>query len=275
MNAAAPLPSAARGPATPPPRARARWIGFQTIVLREFGRILRIWGQTIVPSVVTAALYFLIFGSLIGRRVGQMDGIDYMQFIAPGLIMMSVITNAYANVSSSFFGAKFQRFLEEIMVSPQPDWIIVAGYVGGGVLRGLLVGGAVTVVALFFTHLPVHHLGVIVAAVLLTAVIFSLAGFINGVFARNFDQVNWIPTFVLTPLTYLGGVFYSINLLPEWARTLSFANPVLHMVNAFRYGFLDRSDVALGWAFGIMTLAAAVLFAVALWLMRRGTGLKD
>jgi ABC-2 type transport system permease protein len=275
MNAAAPLPSAARGPATPPPRARARWIGFQTIVLREFGRILRIWGQTIVPSVVTAALYFLIFGSLIGRRVGQMDGIDYMQFIAPGLIMMSVITNAYANVSSSFFGAKFQRFLEEIMVSPQPDWIIVAGYVGGGVLRGLLVGGAVTVVALFFTHLPVHHLGAIVAAVLLTAVIFSLAGFINGVFARNFDQVNWIPTFILTPLTYLGGVFYSINLLPEWARTLSFANPVLHMVNAFRYGFLDRSDVALGWAFGIMTLAAAVLFAVALWLMRRGTGLKD
>ena len=275
MNAAAPVPSAARGPATPPPRARTRWIGFQTIVLREFGRILRIWGQTIVPSVVTAALYFLIFGSLIGRRVGQMDGIDYMQFIAPGLIMMSVITNAYANVSSSFFGAKFQRFLEEIMVSPQPDWIIVAGYVGGGVLRGLLVGGAVTVVALFFTHLPVHHLGAIVAAVLLTAVIFSLAGFINGVFARNFDQVNWIPTFILTPLTYLGGVFYSINLLPEWARALSFANPVLHMVNAFRYGFLDRSDVALGWAFGIMTLAAAVLFAVALWLMRRGTGLKD
>jgi ABC-2 type transport system permease protein len=275
MNAAAPLPSAARGPATPPPRARTRWIGFQTIVLREFGRILRIWGQTIVPSVVTAALYFLIFGSLIGSRVGQMDGIDYMQFIAPGLIMMSVITNAYANVSSSFFGAKFQRFLEEIMVSPQPDWIIVAGYVGGGVLRGLLVGGAVTVVALLFTHLPVHHLGAIVAAVLLTAVIFSLAGFINGVFARNFDQVNWIPTFVLTPLTYLGGVFYSINLLPEWARALSFANPVLHMVNAFRYGFLDRSDVALGWAFGIMTLAAAVLFAVALWLMRRGTGLKD
>ena len=275
MNAAAPLPSAARGPAMPPPRARTRWIGFQTIVLREFGRILRIWGQTIVPSVVTAALYFLIFGSLIGSRVGQMDGIDYRQFIAPGLIMMSVITNAYANVSSSFFGAKFQRFLEEIMVSPQPDWIIVAGYVGGGVLRGLLVGGAVTVVALFFTHLPVHHLGVIVAAVLLTAVIFSLAGFINGVFARNFDQVNWIPTFVLTPLTYLGGVFYSINLLPEWARAMSFANPVLHMVNAFRYGFLDRSDVALGWAFGIMTLAAAVLFAVALWLMRRGTGLKD
>jgi ABC-2 type transport system permease protein len=275
MSAPASVPAAVGGPEARPSRARRRWVGFQTIVLREFGRILRIWGQTIVPSAVTAALYFVIFGSLIGRRVGQMDGIDYMQYIAPGLIMMAVITNAYANVSSSFFGAKFQRYLEEIMVSPQPDWIIVAGYVGGGVLRGLLVGGAVAGVALLFTQLPVHHLGAIVVAVLLTAVIFSLAGFINGVFARNFDQVNWIPTFILTPLTYFGGVFYSINLLPDWARTLSFANPVLHMVNAFRYGFLDRSDVALGWAFGVMTLAAAALFAVALWLMRRGTGLKD
>ena len=254
---------------------RARWIGFKTIVLREFGRILRIWGQTIVPSAVTAALYFVIFGSLIGSRIGQMDGVDYMQYIAPGLIMMAVITNAYANVSSSFFGAKFQRFLEEISVSPQPNWIIVAGYVGGGVLRGLLVGLAVTVISLIFTHLPVHHLLVTLVAVLLTAVVFSLAGFINGVFAKNFDQVNWIPTFILTPLTYFGGVFYSINLLPEWARTLSFANPVLHMVNAFRYGFLGRSDVHVGLAFGIMALAALALFGVALWLMERGTGLRD
>ncbi|MFM2109776.1 MAG: ABC transporter permease [Gammaproteobacteria bacterium] len=255
--------------------AGVRWVGFQTIVLREFGRILRIWGQTIVPSAVTAALYFVIFGSLIGRRIGQMDGVDYMQYIAPGLIMMAVITNAYANVSSSFFGAKFQRFLEEISVSPQPNWIIVAGYVGGGVLRGLLVGLAVTVISLIFTHLPVHHLLVTLVAVLLTAVVFSLAGFINGVFAKNFDQVNWIPTFILTPLTYFGGVFYSINLLPEWARTLSFANPVLHMVNAFRYGFLGRSDVHVGLAFGIMALAALALFGVALWLMERGTGLRD
>lgn len=189
--------------------ARARWIGFQTIILREFGRILRIWGQTIVPSAVTAALYFVIFGTLIGRRIGQMDGVDYMQYIAPGLIMMAVITNAYANVSSSFFGAKFQRFLEEISVSPMPDWLVVLGYVGGGVLRGLLVGLAVTIISLVFTHLPVHHVLVIFAAVLLTAVVFSLAGFINGVFAKNFDQVNWIPTFILTPLTYFGGVFYS------------------------------------------------------------------
>ncbi len=255
--------------------ASVRWVGFQTIVLREFGRILRIWGQTIVPSAVTAALYFVIFGSLIGRRIGQMDGVDYMQYIAPGLIMMAVITNAYANVSSSFFGAKFQRFLEEISVSPQPNWIIIAGYVGGGVLRGLLVGLAVTVISLVFTYLPVHHLLVTLVAVLLTAMVFSLAGFINGVFAKNFDQVNWIPTFILTPLTYFGGVFYSINLLPEWARALSFANPVLYMVNAFRYGFLGRSDVHVGLAFGIMTLAALALFGIALWLMERGTGLRD
>lgn len=255
--------------------ARARWIGFQTIILREFGRILRIWGQTIVPSAVTAALYFVIFGTLIGRRIGQMDGVDYMQFIAPGLIMMAVITNAYANVSSSFFGAKFQRFLEEISVSPMPDWLVVLGYVSGGVLRGLLVGLAVTIISLVFTHLPVHHVLVIFAAVLLTAVVFSLAGFINGVFAKNFDQVNWIPTFILTPLTYFGGVFYSINLLPPWAQSLSHANPVLHMVNAFRYGFLGRSDVDVVLAFAIMLGAALILFAVALTLMRRGTGLRD
>jgi ABC-2 type transport system permease protein len=255
--------------------ARARWIGFQTIILREFGRILRIWGQTIVPSAVTAALYFVIFGTLIGRRIGQMDGVDYMQYIAPGLIMMAVITNAYANVSSSFFGAKFQRFLEEISVSPMPDWLVVLGYVGGGVLRGLLVGLAVTIISLVFTHLPVHHVLVILAAVLLTAVVFSLAGFINGVFAKNFDQVNWIPTFILTPLTYFGGVFYSINLLPPWAQSLSYANPVLHMVNAFRYGFLGRSDVNIVLAFAIMLGAAVILFGVALTLMRRGTGLRD
>ena len=255
--------------------ARARWIGFQTIILRECGRILRIWGQTIVPSAVTAALYFVIFGTLIGRRIGQMGGVDYMQYIAPGLIMMAVITNAYANVSSSFFGAKFQRFLEEISVSPLPDWLVVLGYVGGGVLRGLLVGLVVTIISLVFTHLPVHHVLVIVAAVVLTAVVFSLAGFINGVFAKNFDQVNWIPTFILTPLTYFGGVFYSINLLPPWAQSLSHANPVLHMVNAFRYGFLGRSDVDVVLAFAIMVGAAVALFGIALTLMRRGTGLRD
>ena len=256
-------------------RASVRWIGFKTIVMREMGRILRIWGQTIVPSAVTATLYFVIFGSLIGRRVGTMGGVDYMQYIAPGLIMMSVITNAYANVSSSFFGAKFQRFLEEISVSPQPNWVIVFGYVGGGVLRGLLVGAVVTVVSLLFTHLSIHHLLATLAAAFLTAMVFSLAGFINGVFAKNFDQVNWIPTFILTPLTYFGSVFYSIDLLPDWARAASFVNPVLHMVSAFRYGFLGTADVHVGVAFSIMTLAVVVLFSIALTLMNRGTGLRD
>jgi ABC-2 type transport system permease protein len=266
----------AAGAAAPPHAVgRARWIGFRTIIVREYGRIIRIWGQTIVPSAVTATLYFVIFGSLIGRRVGQMGGFDYMQYIAPGLIMMSVITNSYANVVSSFFGAKFQRFLEEITVSPLPNWVIVAGYVGGGMVRGLLVGAVVTVVSLLFTHLAVHHWFAILAAVLLTSAIFALGGFINAVFAKNFDQVNWIPTFVLTPLTYFGGVFYSISLLPVWAQKVSVANPVLHMVNAFRYGFLGTSDVNVGLAFGIMALAAAVLFFIAVELMNRGIGMRD
>lgn len=255
--------------------ARARWIGFSTILRREFGRIVRIWGQTLVPSAVTAALYFVIFGSLIGKRVGQMGGFDYMQYIAPGLIMMSVITNAYGNVVSSFFGAKFQRFLEEISVSPLPNWLVVLGFVGGGVLRGLLVGAIVTAVSLFFTQLSVHHILIIVAAVLLTATVFALGGFINAVFAKNFDQVNWIPTFVLTPLTYFGGVFYSVSLLPEWAQKLSLANPILHMVNAFRYGFLGVSDVDVRFAFLIMIAAAALLFMVAVGLMNRGTGMRE
>jgi ABC-2 type transport system permease protein len=252
-----------------------RWIGFRTIVIREYGRIMRIWGQTLVPSAVTATLYFVIFGSLIGRRVGQMDGIPYMQYIAPGLIMMSVITNSYANVVSSFFGAKFGKHVEELLVSPLPNWIIVSGYVAGGLTRGLMVAIVVTAVSLFFTQLAIHHVFIITAAVLLTAIVFSLGGFINAVFAKNFDQVNWIPTFILTPLTYFGGVFYSVSLLPEWAQKLSLANPILHMVNAFRYGFLGVSDVSIGTAFTIMILSAVVLFALALYLMNRGTGMRE
>jgi ABC-2 type transport system permease protein len=198
-----------------------------------------------------------------------------MQYIAPGLIMMAVITNSYANVVSSFFGAKFQRFLEEISVSPLPNWVVVAGYVGGGMLRGLLVGAVVTVVSLLFTQLQIHHSFAILAAVLLTSAIFALGGFINAVFAKSFDHVNWIPTFILTPLTYFGGVFYSISLLPEWAQKVSVVNPVLHMVNAFRYGFLGTSDVNVGLAFGIMSLAAVAMFAVAVELMNRGIGMRE
>jgi len=258
-----------------PSIGRVRWIGFRTIIIREYGRIVRIWGQTLVPSAVTATLYFVIFGSLIGRRVGQMGGFDYMQYIAPGLIMMSVITNSYGNVVASFFGAKFGKHIEELLVSPLPSWVILSGYICGGLVRGMMVGLVVTVVSLIFAGLHVHHLGIVVAAVILTSIIFSLGGFINAVFARNFDQVNWIPTFVLTPLTYFGGVFYSVNMLPDWARALSHVNPILHMVNAFRYGFLGVSDVDVTLAFVIMLVLAAGLYAVALRLMEKGVGIRE
>ncbi|HEY6484135.1 MAG TPA: ABC transporter permease [Steroidobacteraceae bacterium] len=253
----------------------ARWIGYKTIVIREYGRIIRIWGQTIVPSVVTATLYFVIFGSLIGRRVGAMGGYDYMQYIAPGLIMQSVITNSYANVVSSFFGAKFGKHVEEMLVSPLPNWIIVGGYATGGLLRGLLVGLAVTIVSLAFAHLHVHHVLIILAAVVLTSVTFSLGGFLNALFAKNFDQVNFIPTFILTPLTYFGGVFYSVSLLPQWAQRLSYVNPVLYMVNAFRYGFLGASDVNIRLAFMLMIAASLALFTTAVVLMDRGSGTRE
>jgi len=255
--------------------ARLRWVGFTTIVRREFGRIVRIWGQTIVPPAITATLYFVIFGTLIGRRIGQMDGFDYMQYIAPGLIMMSVITNSFGNVVSSFFGAKFGKHVEELLVSPLPNWLIVLGYVCGGVLRGLLVGSLVTAVALFFTHLPVQHPLLILATVVLTSVVFSLGGFFNAIFAKNFEQISWFPTFVLTPLTYLGGVFYSVSLLPGWAERMSYANPILYMVNAFRYGFLGTSDVDITRALVVTILAAAARFTVVVTLMNRGTGIRE
>jgi ABC-2 type transport system permease protein len=254
---------------------RARRVGFATIVIREFSRIMRIWGQTLVPPVITATLYFIIFGNLIGGRIGQMGGFTYLQYIAPGLIMMSVITNSYGNVVSSFFGAKFGRHIEELLVSPLPNWLIVLGYVTGGVLRGLLVGLIVSVIALFFTHLHVEHPFIVIAAVLLTSVVFALGGFVNAVFAKNFDQITFVPTFILTPMTYLGGVFYSISMLPGWAQTVSKANPILYMVNAFRYGFLGRSDVDVGFSFAIMIVSVVVLFAACVWLMNRGTGTRE
>jgi ABC-2 type transport system permease protein len=256
-------------------RTRAEWVGFKTIIIREFNRIVRIWGQTIVPPAVTATLYFLIFGSLIGKRVGQIGGFDYMQFIAPGLIMMTVITNSYGNVVSSFFGAKFGKHLEELLVSPLPNWLILAGYVSGGVLRGLVVGSVVTIVAFFFTHFTVVHVFAVLSAVFLTSVVFALGGFINALFAKNFDQISWFPTFVLVPLTYLGGVFYSTKMLPSWALAASQANPILYMVSAFRYGFLGTSDVDLRLAYGIMISAVVLMFTLAVVLLNRGTGIRD
>lgn len=255
--------------------ARISWIGFRTIVIREYSRIVRIWGQTLVPSAVNTALYFLIFGTLLGRRVGAMGGFSYPQFIAPGLIMIWLIQNSYTNVVSSFYGAKFGKHIEELLVSPLPNWIIVAGYMMGGVVRGLLVALVVTVVSLFFTHLSIAHPLAIIAAALLTSCAFALAGLINAVFAKNFDQVNLVPTFVLQPLTYLAGVFYSISVLPAAARAASMANPILYMVNAFRYGFLGASDVSVIGAFALMAGLAVVLFIAAVMLMNRGAGIRD
>ncbi len=270
------MDTAVQDAATSPMRMGVvRWIGYKTIVIREYGRIIRIWGQTIVPSAVTAVLYFVIFGNLIGRRVGPMGGFDYRQYIAPGLIMMQVISNSYGNVVSSFFGAKFGKHLEEMLVSPMPSWVIVAGYATGGLVRGLLVGLAVSAVSLIFTHLPVLHPLIIIAAVLLTSVTFALGGLLNALFAKNFDQVNWIPTFVLTPLNYFGGVFYSITMLPAWAQHVSFVNPIVYMVNAFRFGFLGQSDVNVGVAFLLMLAAALALFTTAVVLMDRGSGIRD
>lgn len=254
---------------------RTNWVAMNTIVYREVRRFLRIWPQTLLPPAITMVLYFVIFGNLIGRQIGDMGGFTYMQYIVPGLIMMSVITNSYGNVVSSFFGSKFQRSIEELMVSPVSPHTILVGYVLGGVLRGLAVGVIVTILSMFFTDLQVHHLGVTVIVVLLTATIFSLLGFVNAVFARNFDDISIIPTFVLTPLTYLGGVFYSIALLPPLWQTVSLFNPIVYMVSAFRYGILGHSDVDLGLAFGIMVGAVIVLAAFSLSLLRRGVGLRS
>lgn len=248
---------------------------FQTIVIKEVNRILRIWGQTLVPPAITMTLYFLIFGQLVGSRIGEMGGHRYMDFIVPGLIMMSVIQNAYGNVVSSFFGSKFGRYVEELLVSPTSNLVILAGYVAGGVLRGLMVGGIVLLVSLFFTDLSIAHPLLMLASVFLAAVLFSLAGFINAVYAKKFDDISIIPTFILTPLTYLGGVFYSISLLPDFWRELSLLNPIVYTVNAFRYGVLGESDVSVPLAFAIMLLLIAVLGAYCVFLLARGTGLRS
>ncbi len=253
---------------------RQRLTAFLTILIKEVLRFSRIWPQTILPSAVTTGLYFLIFGNLIGDRIGPMDGYRYMDFIVPGLIMMGIITNAYANVVSSFFFAKFSHSIEEMLVSPMPDHIILLGYVAGGVARGATVGLAVTAVAALFTDLQVREPLVVLSIALLTATLFSLAGFVNAVYARSFDDISIIPTFVLTPLTYLGGVFYSISLLPPFWQKASLLNPILYMVNAFRYGLLGASDIRPWVSYVIILGFIVVLFAYSLHLLRRGVGLR-
>jgi ABC-2 type transport system permease protein len=252
-------------------------VALRTIARREVSRILRIWAQTLVPPAITMTLYFLIFGKLIGSRIGAMGGFDYMDFIVPGLVMMAVIQNAYGNISSSFFGAKFGRHVEELLVSPMPNWVILGGYVAGGVLRGLMVGAIVLAIAMFFTRVTVPHPLVTLSTVLLGATIFSLAGFVNAVYAKKFDDIAIIPTFILTPLTYLGGVFYSVRVLPEWAQDATHANPIFYMVNAFRYGLLGEGamDMPLWAAYAVMLGFVAVLTWVGLWLLKRGVGLRS
>lgn len=250
-------------------------IALLTLMRKEVRRFTRIWVQTLIPPVITMVLYFVIFGQLIGARIGQMSGFDYMAFVVPGLIMMSVINNAYSNVVSSFFSAKFNKSVEELQVSPTPSYIILWGYVSGGVLRGLTVGFIVTVLSLFFTQLSVHSWFITVAVVLLTSILFALAGLINAIFANSFDDISIVPTFVLTPLTYLGGVFYSIDLLPGFWRAVSQVNPILYMINAFRYGFLGHSDVDVATALGGIALFVTTFYGFAWYLLASGKRLRQ
>lgn len=254
---------------------REQYIALMTLLRKEVRRYLRIWTQTLLPSAITMSLYFVIFGSLIGSRIGEMGGFTYMQFVVPGLIMMAIVTNSYSNVVSSFFGSKFNHSVEELLVSPTPNYIILMGYVIGGVSRGLLVAVIVTSVSLFFTDLQIHSYLIVVTVVLMTSVLFALAGFINAVYANSFDDISIIPTFVLTPLIYLGGVFYSMDLLPDFWAGVSKLNPLVYVVNAFRYGVLGVSDVSLSFALGMITFFTLIAFSYSMHLLNSGTRLRQ
>ncbi|UAA38512.1 ABC transporter permease [Paraneptunicella aestuarii] len=249
-------------------------IALNTIWRREVTRFMRIWVQTLLPPVITMSLYFVIFGNLIGSRIGQMGGFNYMEFIVPGLIMMSVITNSYANVSSSFFSSKFQRNIEELIISPVPTWVIITGYVAGGMSRAILIGIIVTSISMLFVDLNIYSISAIVITLLLTSCLFSTAGLINAVYARNFDDISIVPTFVLTPLTYLGGVFYSLSLLPEFWQMVSKINPIVYMVSGFRYGFLGQSDFDITTSVGLLVVFNAIFLGIAYRLIDKGTGIR-
>lgn len=246
-----------------------------TLVQKEVRRFMRIWPQTLLPPAITMSLYFVIFGNLVGSRIGEMGGFSYMQFIVPGLIMMAIITNSYSNVSSSFFSAKFQKSIEELVMSPVPLHLILWGYVIGGVCRGVLVGLIVTLMSLFFTDLAIHNIFITIYTVVVTALLFSLGGLINAVYAKSFDDISIIPTFVLTPLTYLGGVFYAISALSPFWQNLSLINPIVYMVNAFRYGILGHSDVNVTLSLIFVTVCCGILYAIAYYLLSRGSGMRE
>jgi len=251
------------------------WIAYYTMIRAEFVRIIRIWSQTLLPPIVTTTLYFVVFGKFIGSQLAPIDGFAYIQFIVPGLIMMAVITSSYMNTVSTFYFAKWTRTLDEILVSPMPNWAVTLAFVSGGVLRGLLVGALVLIVSLFFTHLAIFNIAVLILAVVLTSVLFSLGGLINGVFAKGFDGISIVPTFVLTPLTYLGGIFYSIDQFSPFWQTVSLFNPILYMINAFRYGFLGVSDINIWVCFAVLLGMLALFVGIILYLFRQGIGVKN
>lgn len=255
--------------------AYALWVSYSTIVSKEVTRFFRVWTQTLLPPVVTMSLYFVIFGKFIGSQVTPIGGHTYMEFIVPGLVMMSIIMSSFMNTVSSFYFAKFQKTIEEIMVSPTPYPVVIAGFITGGVLRGLITAAMVMGTALFFTKLGIAHLGIMLAFAILTSILFSLVGLLNGVFANSFDGISIVPNFVLTPLTYLGGVFYSVAALPPFWQNISHFNPILYMVNGFRYGFLGLSDVNVTLAFSILLSLTLILFGYTWYLFQTGRGLRN
>ncbi len=256
----------------------AKWIAFYTMMRKDVVRIFRIWVQTFLPSVITSCLYFLIFGSVLGSRIGTMQGVPYMEFVVPGLVMMAILTNAYANSSFTFFQSKFfMRSIDELLVSPMPPWLMIAGFVSGGVIRGVLIGGLVLMVSMLFTglHLTITNFAVILLFAILTAVVFSLAGLVNGVYAKSIDAINIVPTFVLQPLTYLGGVFYSVHSLPQFAQYITYINPVFYLINGFRYGFLGIADIPLWISIAVLSAMVLLLVVINWYLIRKGLGLKQ
>lgn len=255
-----------------------KWIAFYTMLRKDVIRIFRIWAQTFLPSIVTSVLYFLVFGTVLGSRIGEMQGVDYMSFVVPGLVMLAIVTSAYSNSSFTFFQSKFfMRSIDEMLVSPMPPWLIIAGFVAGGVIRGVLVGFLVMLVSLFFTglDLAIYNLLVILSFAIMTAVVFALAGLVNGVYAKSIDGINIVPTFVLTPLVYLGGVFYSVHTLPELAQYVTFVNPIFYLINGFRYGFLGIADIAVWISVAVLAMLTVVLIAINWYLIRKGLGLKQ
>ena len=253
------------------------WISYFTMMRKDIVRMFRIWGQTFLPSVVTSVLYFSVFGTILGSRIGQMQGVDYIIFVVPGLVMLAIVTNAYANSSFTFFQSKFfMRSIDEILVSPTPPWLMIAGFITGGVIRGVLVGAIVLLISIFFTSLTltVANVAIIFLFATLTALVFALAGLVNGVYAKTIDGINIVPTFVLTPLVYLGGIFYSVHVLPAWWQAITYANPLFYLINGFRYGFLGQADISPALSVTVLLAFIIILVGINWYLIRKGLGLK-